>query len=741
MKQFVEVSSYDGISGSNARTVEAWIKVPTSAGNVPIISWGENQPSSKWTVRLDGKGLLRVAVGNGWVVGSTNLLDGKWHHVAVAWEMVNGVNNIENAKLYVDGKLEKVSDKQAVTLNTRSSAVRIGSDLQGGYFQGEMNEVRIWSEARTQKQIEANRNVKLNGKETNLEAYYNFDNGTANDFSSKGRNGILKNGASIISAPADLPTFASAIPVLGQTITGLENSQAGTSISGGEDINGDGLADFAVGAPAVDNLSYALFGGDFTIALNQGGTLGNDVLQGTATGDAMIGNSGTDFLLGNGGIDALSGGSGNDVLTIKDDNFRRVDGGSGFDVVKLEGELNQTWNVTELAQGGRLRNLEVIDITGYGNNTLILNSTTVLNLSATSNTVFVDADGGTNLETDILYIGDDFKANGKISSHGVAYDEYTAEEATLYVTPGATVNLHSAPSLPIEPSEEIADNTPQLTSNANSSETTVDAFDPTPRIFVSETIVSEAEREAHFTVVRTGDLSQGLTLNYTTYDGTANAGVDFTPYSGKITFAPNVNQARATIPLTDEEISRQAYRYFDLRITENFTFGGDFTQTVEGSNGEDILLGSNIDGATVDNTSGRYRFDGKQGDDLIYGSAERDILKGGADKDFLFGKEGVDKLYGELGDDLLDGGKDRDFLYGGEGADGFVLRQGDGTDRVMDFNSEEGDLFLLDQMSFGTLSFESNKILVGEEILAIVLDNAGNPITDLNTHPEWFTSL
>jgi Ca2+-binding RTX toxin-like protein len=856
------------------------------------------------------------------------------------------------------------------------------------------------------------------------------------------------------------------VSVFGLNITGLEKSQAGTSVSGGQDVNGDGLADFAVGAPGVDNLSYVLFGGDFTADLTQVGTLANDVLQGTATGDAMIGNSGTDFLIGNKGIDALSGGSGNDVFIIGDTTFRRIDGGSGFDVLKLEGELDQTWDLTDLAPGGRLRDLEVIDVTGYGNNALFIDSTSVLNLSSTSNTVFIDADDGTNLEADTVVISEDFIPEGTVSGNGVAYEKYTAGEATLFITPGATVeqrsfttltvatiedvlngNTESVDALILDPgadgislreailatnntrgafsidfenslagetvtlangelnvtdnltisgpekngitisggrrsrvfnvndgntkltksvnfenltisrgstasvgggilnsedltlknsivsgnqsgssgggihnnllatvrlnnsrvvansasyagggitnygndgsnsntrtyvyltdstisnnasilggaginnnsgsviitnstingnkaggagggvlndygfvgtynstisgntgslgagiltsiggtylenttiannvviydkgaglqlgpvltriensiisgtrgslgvtgvqdaeisycdqctvkiegvniiprsnltSSKVLKNNPELGSLANnggptqthlpqagspaidatttglatdqrgvkrpqgskfdigavevqvtnltSPNNTVDAFDPTPRIFVSETVVSEADGKAEFTVVRTGDTTKGLTLNYTTHDGSGKAGVDFTPFDGKIIFAPGETTTTVTIPITDDPTLRQAIRTFELRITEAHEIVDRFESPITPGDGDDV----------VNSGDGNNKVLGEGGNDNLNGGAGNDQLFGLADDDTLSGGPGNDKLYGADGNNLLDGGDGNDIAYAGDGTDS--LSGGDGNDRLYSGNSDD----------------------------------------------------
>ena len=55
------------------------------------------------------------------------------------------------------------------------------------------------------------------------------------------------------------------------------------------------------------------------------------------------------------------------------------------------------------------------------------------------------------------------------------------------------------------------------------------------------------------------------TVNYSTVDGTAKAGVDYTAKSGTLTFGPGVTAQTVTVPLTD--VNGNSYRYFRLRLS------------------------------------------------------------------------------------------------------------------------------------------------------------------------------
>ncbi len=147
------------------------------------------------------------------------------------------------------------------------------------------------------------------------------------------------------------------------------------------DVNGDGFDDLIIGAHNGDaggsGESYVVFGGNFTggAETKVGNATANTLTAvNGVTLDILIGGGGNDILISDGGPDILRGGEGNDILAIPDADFsgtRRLLGGNGLaDRLRLDG-ASVTLDLTTI-RDNRIVDIEEIDLTGLGANTLIL---------------------------------------------------------------------------------------------------------------------------------------------------------------------------------------------------------------------------------------------------------------------------------------------------------------------------------------------------------------------------------
>ena len=96
---------------------------------------------------------------------------------------------------------------------------------------------------------------------------------------------------------------------------------------------------------------------------------------------------------------------------------------------------------------------------------------------------------------------------------------------------------------------------------------------------------------------------------------------------------------------------------------------------IDGTNGDNVL---DFRETELDRVR---KIDAEDGDDVVYGSQDGDVIEG---------DRGDDRLYGEGGDDEIDGGRGRDVIEGGEGDDVLrggrdrdVIRGGEGDDTIL----------------------------------------------------------
>ena len=248
-------------------------------------------------------------------------------------------------------------------------------------------------------------------------------------FFSAGSSYLLFGKASGFSAVLDLSKLDSTTGIrLDGAVVG---DSSGRSVSGAGDVNGDGFDDLIVGAPYADSngeksgSSFVVFGrsdfgsGELPVIP---GTSDDDVLRGTSSEEIFEAGDGNDLLIGFGGADVFRGGAGVDQIKVPDLNFGSIDGGTGTDILHLDGK---DLNLDLASVGDTIQGIETICIYGRGDNTLSLTADSVINLSATSNTLKLHGNAG-----DRVTVQDDGWADGGVKGF---YHIYTNDEAVLLV--------------------------------------------------------------------------------------------------------------------------------------------------------------------------------------------------------------------------------------------------------------------------------------------------------------------
>lgn len=169
---YIECNDYMGITGSQNRTIEAWIKT-TDGSNGEICSWGTIITGRKWVFRL-ADGQLRLEVHGGGTESTSTVDDGEWHHVAC---VLDG-NNISNIRFYIDGVLDPNSVTGTTAVDTRESPVRISRGVNNRYLNATIDDVRIWDTNLSEETINEWKSLKVDESHpnySNLQLYYQFN--------------------------------------------------------------------------------------------------------------------------------------------------------------------------------------------------------------------------------------------------------------------------------------------------------------------------------------------------------------------------------------------------------------------------------------------------------------------------------------------------------------------------------------------------------------------------------------
>ncbi|MBN2801303.1 MAG: hypothetical protein JXX28_19335 [Deltaproteobacteria bacterium] len=198
--QYVLVSDSTALHLSGAHTLEAWFK--TTAGESSenaVIGKHSGGYGNGWFLGFNSYTATPYAaqyyVTSDRITGGVSLNDGAWHHLAGTWD---GARSI----LYVDGV--EVGRRSHGAFAHNSLPVMIGGYGAGANYEGLLDEVRLWSVARSASDLASSKDAPLSGMEAGLEVWYDFNGGSGQiveDRSPNGRDGVM--GASTADLIAD----------------------------------------------------------------------------------------------------------------------------------------------------------------------------------------------------------------------------------------------------------------------------------------------------------------------------------------------------------------------------------------------------------------------------------------------------------------------------------------------------------------------------------------------------------
>jgi hypothetical protein len=165
-------------------TVEVWLKAdpvatPLETDTRSILDAGTGEGAFPYAIRYINAGAdvgkVQVERSDGsnrmMLVSKRSISDGKFHHCALVKQGAELV-------LYLDGDdVGKTTDTYASNAATRDSLFLGSQNGKAKFFSGQIDEVRLWSRARSPKELVEEMHYRLVGNESELVGYWRMDEG------------------------------------------------------------------------------------------------------------------------------------------------------------------------------------------------------------------------------------------------------------------------------------------------------------------------------------------------------------------------------------------------------------------------------------------------------------------------------------------------------------------------------------------------------------------------------------
>lgn len=177
----VEISTTGLLAGTF--TLECWAMTTRPKGTETIVS-SRGPKDFGFDIKFREGKRFHGDIGDGsqWLAKMANATfrynRGIWYHIAY-------VVTPDRYTIYVNGTAIDdglIYPRGSPMLYDADHRLRIGSDeLETADLDGSIAELRIWKVARSAEQIKQNMNVTLSGKESDLQGYWRFDEGTGTE--------------------------------------------------------------------------------------------------------------------------------------------------------------------------------------------------------------------------------------------------------------------------------------------------------------------------------------------------------------------------------------------------------------------------------------------------------------------------------------------------------------------------------------------------------------------------------
>lgn len=195
---YADIEQKPAINFEDSFTIEFWVKADDLSSRFPVFSTRVGNHAGAFEIEVgtgyEGSGRISVTGRGVYIFDSANhqISEGRWVHIAYTrWG-----DGKDDQALYVNGQSVSHELSTDYTVHNNSEPYRLASNGTA-FFQGNLNELRIWDTARSQEKILAHINQTLSGNESGLIGYWPIHEGsgtTISDESSKDDNGTLHGG-------------------------------------------------------------------------------------------------------------------------------------------------------------------------------------------------------------------------------------------------------------------------------------------------------------------------------------------------------------------------------------------------------------------------------------------------------------------------------------------------------------------------------------------------------------------
>ena len=211
--QYISIPDQNSIDLSGNFTIEGWI-YPTGAGSSATEGGIIINKENSYEIARFADGTLQYALsangtGSDWAWVNTGMVAplNTWTHLAL-------VKSGTTVTFYLNASTPGTYPSNPATLTANTQQLWLAARIAGSqFFNGAIEELRIWNTSRTQAEIKANAfNRNLSNSATGLVAYYRMNEGsgttTVNSAASTGIDGTLINGPAWTASPVQFGTNA-----------------------------------------------------------------------------------------------------------------------------------------------------------------------------------------------------------------------------------------------------------------------------------------------------------------------------------------------------------------------------------------------------------------------------------------------------------------------------------------------------------------------------------------------------